>query len=166
MANATYRDSKTLEIGGRRIELIHVGPADGFATTLVHLPEEKILYSADLYSPRSFTAGHWMEDTNYLANIKALEKILALAPEHALNAHSADTTLQPARENLELNNALLALVGEAVEKAMEENGVGGILEGMEIWPNTLQLPDYKHWHGYEHYPAHIRRMALSIFHGG
>ena len=162
----TYRDQKTLTIGGRKIDLIHIGPADGIATTLVHLPGENILYSADLYSPRSFTAGHWMEDTNYLANIKALEKILALAPKHAVNVHSTDTSLQPVKENLELNNALLSLVGDAMQKAMEEKGLGGILEGMETWPNTLELPEYADWHGYEHLPAHIRRMALSIFHGG
>ena len=165
--DVTYGDQKTLTIGGKRIELIHIGPADGMATTLVHLPDDKILYTADLYSPRALTAGHWMEDTNYLANIKALEKIIELNPVHAVNAHSTDTSLTPVRENLQFNNDLLALVGDAMTKAMEANGVGGILEGMETWPNSLSLPQYEDWQGYEKWlPAHIRRMALSIFHGG
>ena len=163
----TFRDSLTLTRGGTPIELIYIGPADGIATTLVYLPTKNVLYSADMYAPRSFTAGHWMEDSNYLANINALEKILALDPEHAVNAHSTDTSLQPVRENLQMNKDLLALVGEAMEKAMAEKGVAGILEGIETWPDTLKLPQYESWQGYEkHFPAHVRRMALSIFHGG
>ena len=38
---------------------------------------------------------------------------------------------------------------------------------METRPNALLLPEYKDWIGHDEYlPAHIRRMALSIFHGG
>ncbi len=54
-----------------------------------------------------------------------------------------------------------------MQMAMEKNGVDGVLEGLETWPSTLKLPQYKDWGGYDKYlPAHIRRMALSIFHGG
>ncbi len=42
-----------------------------------------------------------------------------------------------------------------------------VVQGIDRWTEELALPQYAHWTGYDqHLPAHIRRMALSIFHGG
>ena len=33
-------------------------------------------------------------------------------------------------------------------------------------PGTVTLDEYSDWDGYEHLFGHVRRMALSIIHGG
>jgi len=36
-----------------------------------------------------------------------------------------------------------------------------------MWRHELKLLQYADWKGYDrHLPVHVRRMALSIFHGG
>ena len=42
-----------------------------------------------------------------------------------------------------------------------------VMTSMELWRHELKLPEYADWKGYDrHLPAHVRRMILSIFHGG
>ena len=40
---------------------------------MVHLPEERIAFTADIYEDRSLTNGMWMDDDNYLAIRRVLQ---------------------------------------------------------------------------------------------
>ena len=86
---------------------------------------------------------------------------------HAVNAHSDDTSVRIVDENAAFMEDLFMLVGGAVQKAMQEGGPMQVMMNMATWPQELKLPQYAEWKGYdEHLPTHVRRMALSIFHGG
>ena len=50
---------------------------------------------------------------------------------------------------------------------MEAGGPVQAFMSLEKWPHELKLPQYADWEGYEaRFPIHVRRMLLSIFHGG
>jgi len=54
-----------------------------------------------------------------------------------------------------------------IRSAMQTGGPVAVITSLEKWQNELKLPQYADWAGYdERLPTHIRRMAMSIFHGG
>jgi glyoxylase-like metal-dependent hydrolase (beta-lactamase superfamily II) len=44
----TFADELTFDVGGRRVELIQVGPAHTQGDVLVYVPDAKTLYSGDI----------------------------------------------------------------------------------------------------------------------
>ena len=165
--DVTFADSLTVDFRGPTVNLHHFGPADGFGSTVVHVPEARVAFTADLYEDRSLTHGLWMEDDNYLAIRRVLRELQGMDLLHAVNSHSDDTSIRIVDENAAFVEDLFDLVGGAIGEAMEEGGPIQVFMSMSTWPQELKLPRYAGWRGYEeHFPAHVRRMALSIFHGG
>ena len=165
--DVTFVDSMTVDFRGPTVKLLHYGPADGFGSTVVHLPEERIAFTADLYADRSLTNGLWMDDDNYLAILRVLKELQKMDLVHAVNAHSDDTSMRIVDENVSFVEDLLNLVGGEIRKAMQAGGPPQVVASLKKWERELKLPKYSDWEGYdEHLPTHVRRMALSIFHGG
>ena len=165
--DVTFNDSLRVDFRGPRVDLHYFGPADGFAATVVHLPQTRIAFTADIYAPRMLTPGMWMEDDNYLAILRVLRELKGMDLLHAVNSHSNDTSPTIVAENLAFVEALFELVNGEIRKAMQAGGPMRVITGLEKWQRELKLPRYADWKGYdEHLPTHIRRMALSIFHGG
>ena len=165
--HVTFDDSLRVDFRGPAVDLLYFGPADGFASTVVHLPEEQVAFTADLYSHRSLTNGMWMDDDNYLAIRRVLKALQEMDLRHAVNAHSEDTSVAIVDENVAFVEDLFNLVGGEIGKAMQEGGPMKVMTSMELWQHELKLPQYADWKGYDqHLPVHVRRMILSIFHGG
>ena len=45
----TFEKFKEIQLGNQVVQLHHYGPSKGVANTIVYLPKEKIIYSADIY---------------------------------------------------------------------------------------------------------------------
>ena len=165
--HVTFTDSLRVDFRGPPVDLLYFGPADGFASTVVHLPEQRVAFTADLYEHRSLTNGMWMDDDNYLAIRRVLKALQEMDLRHAVNAHSEDTSVAIVDENAAFVDDLFDLVGGEIRKAMQEGGPMKVFTSMELWVHGLKLPQYANWKGYDqHLPTHVRRMILSIFHGG
>ena len=165
--DVTFTDSLTVDFRGPTVNLYNFGPADGSGSAVVHLPDERIAFTADLYGDRSVVNGLWMDDDNYLAIRRMLQEVQKLDLLHAVSSHSDDTSTRNVDENAAFVEDLFNLVHRAIGKAMQEGGPAKVVAGISAWPQELKLPQYADWQGYdEHFPAHVRRMALSIFHGG
>ena len=165
--HVTFTDSLRVDFRGPPVDLLYFGPADGFASIVVHLPAERIAFTADIYSPRALTPGIWMDDDNYLAIRRVLKELQKKSLLHAVNSHSDDGSVKAVDENAAFVEDLFQLVGGEIRKAMQAGGPRQVMASLERWTRELKLPAYADWKGYdEHLPAHIRRMALSIFHGG
>jgi len=109
----TYRESKTLVLGGREIQLFHVlGETDD--ATLVHLPEERVLFIGDLNNanlgspvlPEGFPEGF----------IAAVDLIERLGPETLIPGHGRiqDTTLAELQAMSTVTAWLMTAVRESV----------------------------------------------------
>ena len=165
--HVTFTDSLRVDFRGPPVDLLYFGPADGFASIVVHLPEQRVAFTADLYEHRSLTNGLWMDDDNYLAIRRVLRELQKMDLRHAVNAHSEDTSVAIVDESAAFVEDLFNLVSGEIGKAMQEGGPMKVMTSMELWQHELKLPKYADWNGYDrHLPVHVRRMVMSIFHGG
>ena len=165
--HVTFTDSLRVDFRGPPVDLLYFGPADGFASTVVHLPEQRVAFTADLYEHRSLTNGLFMDDDNYLAIRRVLRELQKMDLRHAVNAHSEDTSVAIVDESAAFVEDLFNLVSGEIGKAMQEGGPMKVMTSMELWQYELKLPKYADWNGYDrHLPVHVRRMVMSIFHGG
>jgi cyclase len=71
----SFTDRMTIDLGGERVELIFAGPSHTEGSTLVYLPERKILFTGDIL----FTDFHpFMGEGDVAGWVKSLDFILAL----------------------------------------------------------------------------------------
>ena len=163
----TFDDFLHVDFAGTTVNLHYYGPADGFGSTVVHLPEERVAYTADVYAERALTNEMYMDDDNYLAIRRMLKALQQMDLAHAVNAHSLNTSPEVVDENAVFVEDLFNLVFAEIRKALQAGGPVQVFRSLPRWPHELKLPKYAHWQGYHEFlPAHVRRMALSIFHGG
>ena len=84
----TFSNGASLDIGGRPVHLIEVGPAHTRGDLMVFVPDEKVLYSADILFINS-TPVMWAGPvTNWL---DALDRILALDVDTIVPGHGPIT---------------------------------------------------------------------------
>ncbi len=84
-----------LELGGRPVHLIHVGPAHTAGDVIAHLPEDGILFAGDIVF-RLCTPIGWEGTTEQW--IRALDRIEALAPAVIVPGHGPLCGVEGVRE--------------------------------------------------------------------
>jgi glyoxylase-like metal-dependent hydrolase (beta-lactamase superfamily II) len=90
----TFSGELTLDVGGRRVDLIEVGPTHSHGDLIVHLPAERIVIAADVLfvgvSPIMWVGplSNWQS---------ALDRILALNPAVVVPGHGPVSTLAEVR---------------------------------------------------------------------
>jgi glyoxylase-like metal-dependent hydrolase (beta-lactamase superfamily II) len=84
----TFDGELTLHAGGREVRLIEVGPAHTRGDTIVHLPDERLVFTADVL----FAGGHPMVWAGPVTNwIRALDTVLALDADTVVPGHGPVT---------------------------------------------------------------------------
>jgi len=80
----TYRDTLTLHLGDRRVELLHVGPAHTTGDTVVWLPEERVLFAGDV-----LTSGctPFVLMGSVSGSLRAIERLRSLRPRVVVGGH-------------------------------------------------------------------------------
>jgi len=132
-------DRKDIVLGGKTIELHYFGMNHGLGMTVFRLPKEKIVYIADLVTPKRllFTI---VPDLNIKEFQRTLKEIEKLDFETALYSHGK--TFGPKLEVTEIREYtedLRAAIHAEVEKGTPSHAI----------PNTLKLPKYKDWAMYD-----------------
>ena len=161
-----FVDSHLIDMGTTRVELRFLGAGDGVATTVVHLPEERIAFTADLYEEERLTPASFLEDTNMLGVRGILGEMRRWNLVHAVTAHSAGTSPSILEANIRYFDDLYEAVYPPIAAAAQSDNPFAMYELLDTLPETVTLEDYADWSGYEHLPGHVRRMALAIIHGG
>lgn len=162
----TFEDFLSFEIGTTTVELHYFGPGDGEATTIIYLPNEQIIASADLYGSKALTPGKWMDDKNYSGVHAILNAIKDWPITHAVNGHSPGTDPSDLYENVDFVNDLYGAVVAEVTTAMNEGDMMAVMGLMDTLPESMTLEKYESWSGYnEHFPKHVERMLMSLIHG-
>ncbi len=142
---------KRLYVSGKVVDLHYLAPADGVATTIVHMPREQIVFTADLYNDRSLTDSGFIDDLNYLGSRKILNRLSRLNLQHAVNAHNPDTSVSILTEYTQFVNDLYDEVNREITAAIESGGLGaafGALFSGAI-ANSVQLSQYSNWTNYD-----------------
>ena len=161
----TFCRRRTINLGKIKVQLRHIAPGDGVGTTVVRVKSRGVVFSVDMYQPQTFTVSEFKEDTNFVGVRKILNKMLKWDPEYAINGHSPGNSLEALKENAQLFNDLYDAVIEETEKVLDEGGDPFSL--IFTLPGELALEGYEDWENFKDgFPAHVRRMVLSIIHGG
>ena len=164
----TFSDRLDLTVGGKTVQLRYLGPGDGDATTIVYMPAEQIIATADMYEPRSLTEKNWVHDKHFTGTRHILNTISKWDIKHAINAHSPGTDPVDLMENVAYYNDLYDAVKPAVDAAIAQAGgqAFGAYGLYDTLPQTLELPKYQSWANYDTaFPSHVERMLLAIYHG-
>jgi glyoxylase-like metal-dependent hydrolase (beta-lactamase superfamily II) len=90
----TFDGAIELDVGGRRVELIEVGPAHTPGDLIVHVPDERVVFAGDLMFV-GVTPIMWVGPVeNWLAG---LDRIVELGPRAVVPGHGPVTDLDGVR---------------------------------------------------------------------
>ncbi len=91
LPDETFEKTLSLGVGAKQVELIHVGPAHTPGDTLVHVPQDKLIFTGDIL----FIGGHPIIWEGPVQNwLDACHMILALDVEVVVPGHGPITTKQ------------------------------------------------------------------------
>ena len=160
----TFTDYLELDVGGITVQLHYLGPGDGDATTVMYLPEEQVVYTTDMYEPRELTNAAFLDDSNSTGRQSILGTIAEWPLKHAISGHSDQTDPEILYENVEFLDDLREAVLDAIRNS-EKDGFMAVVDVYQN-PNTVRVPQYSDWEGYDEYiDRHVQRMVMSLFHG-
>lgn len=165
LIHQTFESKMTVDMGNTKIELIHMGIADGVAIAIIYLAKEKIALSADMYIDEGLGTGVFLTDTNLLGNRLILNELASWDLNYAINVHSERTDLEPLHNAAGFLNDLYDVLLPKIQIMLAQNPaqlVSNILKMSE----ELQMPKYSHWSNYKDLPVYIQKMSFAMIHGG
>lgn len=117
MPDQTFEDHLVLDVAGRRIELLHLGPSHGPADIQLWMPEEKLLISGDsAFNVRLLPI---LDHTDVRGWIKTWDKIEALNANIIIPGHGGPTDISTATKFTK--DYLVYMLAE-VEKVIDNDG--------------------------------------------
>lgn len=94
-ANVTFETDHVLDLGGRRIEIRHVGTAHTPGDSFVWLPDAQVVFTGDIvYVGRVLGVMEFSDSATWLEAFSAIEM---LEPVHLIPGHGPATTLAQAQ---------------------------------------------------------------------
>jgi len=90
----TFEESMSLDLGSTRAEILYVGPAHTVGDSIVHLPEQRIVFGGDVMWNGCTPIG-W--EGSYAQWYAALDRILALEPRIVVPGHGPLTDAEGVR---------------------------------------------------------------------
>ena len=138
LPSTTFSDRHTVTLGGKSVQMIHLGIAHTNDSTVIYFPAERAVFSADVMQikrlPQSLAP-------SVGAYIDALRTIVALDFDHALAGHAMFGTKKDAAMTLQYLEDLATGVAAGI-------GAGRSLQDIQ---KTLTLDAYK---GFERWDTH------------
>ena len=166
VVHCTFDDYLRVTAGDVNVDLHYLGPGDGDATTVVWLPNERILQTADMYEPKALTGADWVDDKNFTGTRKILREISKWEANYAINAHSPGDSRDALAENVEYYDDLFDAVMVKIREAQATGNPFAIFGLLSTIRTDVSLPEYAEWMNYESaIGEHAFRMFMSIFHG-
>jgi glyoxylase-like metal-dependent hydrolase (beta-lactamase superfamily II) len=136
----TFTDRHTVTLGGKRVTMIHLGTAHADDSSVLHFPDERAVFSADILQVRRLpgglapTVGAWID---------ALTTINALDFEHALTGHALAGTKKDAADALrylqDISTGVAAGIGAGRSLAeIQKTLMLEAYKGFERWDTTRE----------------------------
>ena len=127
----------TLELGGRTVELIYLGPGQNEGDTLIYFPHARALHTGGAFHNRSWA------NTSYTPSfagwIDVLKRMMDIDADIYLPPHGPLATAEDVEAFTQFISELTAGVGAAVEAGMP----------LDEMLQTLEFDQYRDWRGYE-----------------
>ncbi len=138
----TFTETLTIDVGDRRVELHDVGPAHSRGDLIVHLPDARVAFVADLL----FVGGHPAVWAGPISNwVSVCDRILAMEPDVVVPGHGPVSDCAGVTE---FRDYLVYVAAEAKH-----------FHDLEVSPldaaRRIDLSPYAHW-------ADAERVVLAI----
>jgi glyoxylase-like metal-dependent hydrolase (beta-lactamase superfamily II) len=136
----TFTDRHMVTLGGKRVSMVHLGTAHTDDSSVLHFPDERAVFSADILQVRRLpgglapTVGAWID---------ALTTINALDFEHALTGHALSGTKKDAADTLryldDISRGVAAGIGAARSLAeIQKTLTLDAYKGFERWDTSRE----------------------------
>lgn len=150
MPTHTFTDSYTFHLPDRSVVLEYLGPAHCDGDLIVHLPDDKIVFVADLLFVGRFP---WLGDGDIGGWIGALDHVLALDVEQVVPGHGVPVTKNELKNFRDMLQALRGGVEKALEAGQSEDEA---VRSVRL-PAYESLPRYPEW-----MPWNVRNIYRSF----
>ncbi|MBI2371476.1 MAG: MBL fold metallo-hydrolase [Deltaproteobacteria bacterium] len=148
LPSVTYRDRMTLELGGRKVELHYVGRNHTDNSTVVLVPDQKVLFAVDFIPIRSLQF-RVMYDTYPMELIESLKRVELMDFNILVPGHGPISNKDAVREHREYLQDLAAEVKKYLDRGVS------LVDTIR----QLKLPKYEKWGGYEQFlPMNVERF--------
>ena len=150
-------DVHRIELGGKVVEMRYYGANDGQCNSAIYMPEDKVLMAVDWHLQGMVNLPGRLNTHDYVGSLNTLRRVTAeLDFDTVVSGHMHESSPDQLAEDLAFNEALFKAVWEGMQ-------AGKTVEELK---QTVKLPEFSHWFMYqENLPAHVERMAYSIWHG-
>ncbi|MEQ8356549.1 MAG: MBL fold metallo-hydrolase [Kiloniellaceae bacterium] len=152
MPDITYSDRMTLSLGGKTVELIHVGPNHSNNMTVMYFPAERAVFTVDFISVKRLPF-RTLGDSYFPEWMEAIRRVEAIDFDILVPGHGDMGTKADAADH---RGYLEALYAEVLAAAR----AGKSVEEMKA---TITLDAYKDWAQYDGWrEENIEGMAANI----
>ena len=148
LPDQTYRDRVTVYVGGKEIQILHLGRAHTRGDSIVFVPADRIAYLSEVFNFDEFPYLSDSYPSDWLSTLEAAEALDAdiFVPGHGfLPGNPRDT-----RQGLRRHRRILLDVRQAVQEQLER----GATEDQAV--ANADLPQYHRFQGYS------RAMEIAV----
>ncbi len=139
LPDLTFSESMTIYLGGKEIQIIHIGPAHTRGDSIVFVPEDRIVYVSELVFYNRFP----FYNSGYLGWIDAIDRVLALDADIFVPGQGPMTYDDP-RESRDAMLAIRQILVDARDGVQAQIAQGATEE--EVLQNVT-LEQYAHLGG-------------------
>ncbi len=140
-----FDEKLTVDLGNRKVEIMHVGKGHTQGDTIAWLPEEKILYAGDLVE---YGATPYTGDAHLAEWPATLERLTALKPNKLVPGRG--DALVSAETCEEAISQTRAFITDLYSNAQDAIAKGWDLQTLFNKCRETMAPKYGHWVIYEH----------------
>jgi len=141
LPQVTYRDRLTLHLGGKEIQVLHLGKGHTRGDSIIFVPQDRIAYVSELFFSDQFL---YINDGYGVSWLKTLDAVEALAADIIVPAHGPiPTDPKETRQGLRRFRQMLVDLREAVQKEISR----GATEDQAA--AAIQFPQYEKLQGYK-----------------
>ena len=150
---------KDIVLGGKKIELHHVGMSHGLGMTVFVLPQEKMAYIADIVTPARVLFAN-VPDFNIKEWVRVLQLVENLDFDTAIYSHSQSKEPLGSKQDVTMTREFIADLQAAI---ITEFQIG--TDFVDI-PTKVALPKYQHWAMYRQWlPLNAWRIMMEMHMG-
>ena len=148
----TFDDTLTITLGGKAVELIHVGPSHSDNMVVMRFPEEKVLFVVDIVTVKCVPYRD-LSDSYFPGWIEALRKVESLDFDILAPGHGPLGTKADVADNRRYLEELQAAVIAASRQG----------KSVDEMKQSITMDAYKTWGQYKDWlPLNIEGMARRI----
>jgi glyoxylase-like metal-dependent hydrolase (beta-lactamase superfamily II) len=141
LPQVTYRDRLTLHLGGKDIQVLHLGKGHTRGDSIIFVPQDRIAYVSELFFSDQFL---YINDGYGVSWLKTLDAVEALPADIIVPAHGPiPTDPKETRQGLRRFRQMLVDLRDAVQKEISR----GATEDQAA--AAIQFPQYEKLQGYK-----------------